>query len=82
MNWIVALPGKLIDMFRGRTTLFAGLFFVSGNAMHLLHRLDATYIGFMTALMGFVLGHSVKESFAPADKPDLVIDDAKPEPEK
>ena len=34
-----------------------------------LHRLDGTYIAFMGALMGFVLGHSVKEDyFSSGDK--------------
>ena len=68
MKWASVLPGKLIDMARGRTTLFASAFFVMGNALHWFHRLDSTYIGFMSVLMGFILGHSVKEDLV--SKPD------------
>jgi hypothetical protein len=52
-----------IDAAHGRHTLFSAAFFVSGTAMHWAHRLDATYISFMGVLMGFVLGHSVKEDY-------------------
>jgi hypothetical protein len=48
---------------QGRTTAFLGGFFVMGHLMHFLHRLDGTYITFMTTLMGFVLGHSIKEDY-------------------
>ena len=73
MNWAAGIPGKLIDAARGRTTLFASAFFFSGNILHWFHRLDTTYIGFMSVLMGFILGHSVKEDLT---KPD---DDPKPQ---
>lgn len=52
---------KFFTFLQGRTTGFCVAFFFAGNVMHWFHRLDGTYIAFMTALMGFVLGHSVKE---------------------
>jgi len=60
--------GNITTWMQGRTTSFCAAFFVTGNILHYLHRLDATYIAFMGTLMGFVLGHSVKEDWAP--KPD------------
>lgn len=51
---------KITDWLLGRTTAFCVGFFITGNVMHFVHKLDATYISFMTVLMGFVLGHSVK----------------------
>jgi hypothetical protein len=60
---------KIMCALAGRTTAFCVAFFVTGNVMHALHRLDGTYIAFMGALMGFVLGHSVKEDyFSSGDK--------------
>lgn len=52
-----------IDAAHGRHTLFAGAFFAVGTVFHWYHRLDATFIGFMATLMGFVFGHSVKEDY-------------------
>jgi hypothetical protein len=61
---------KLMTALAGRTTAFLAAFFVTGHVMHVLHRLDGTYITFMVTLMGFVLGHSVKEDlFSPDKKP-------------
>ena len=60
---------KIFDALAGRTTSFCLLFFVSGNVLHLLHRLDPTYLTYMGLLMGFVIGHSVKE--------DLITPNAK-----
>lgn len=62
---------KLMSALAGRTTAFLGAFFVAGNVLHALHRLDTTYITFMATLMGFVLGHSVKEDYfsTPDKKP-------------
>jgi len=59
---------KIIGALAGRTTAFCIAFFVSGNVLHAVHRLDGTYIAFMGALMGFVLGHSVKEDYFSPDK--------------
>jgi hypothetical protein len=56
---------KLLEQLSGRTTAFLASFFVLGHVMHFLHRLDGTYIAYMGALMGFVLGHSVKEDMFP-----------------
>lgn len=52
---------KVFTALSGRTTAFSGAFFVAGNVLHFFHRLDATYISYMGVLMGFVIGHSIKE---------------------
>ena len=52
---------KLFNFFQGRSTAFFCGFFVSGTTLHIYNRLDATYITFMATLLGFVVGHSVKE---------------------
>jgi hypothetical protein len=56
---------KLTSALQGRHTSFVAAFFVVGNVLHWYHRLDSTYIAWMGTLMGFVLGHSVKESMLP-----------------
>jgi sorbitol-specific phosphotransferase system component IIBC len=53
--------GKIFQWLQGRTTAFCVMFFVSGNALQLLHKLDLTYVAFMTALLSAVIGHSIKE---------------------
>jgi hypothetical protein len=53
---------RLFDYCQGRHTFFTIAFFISGNAMHWFHRLDGTYIGYMTALMTFIFGHAVQEN--------------------
>lgn len=64
---VMAAAGKdgvftwLVNKFGGRHTLAVFAFFCTGNIFHYLHRLDTTYIYYMTVLMGFVLGHSAKE---------------------
>lgn len=57
--------GKLVAKLQGRTTAFLLGFFVTGHIMHFIHRLDGTYIAYMGTLMGFVLGHSIKDDHAP-----------------
>ena len=52
---------KLFHWCQGRSTTFCAMFFITGTGLHLLHRLDATYISFMGVLLGAVIGHSVKE---------------------
>ena len=59
---------KIMTALAGRTTAFLAAFFVTGHVMHVLHRLDGTYITFMVSLMGFVLGHSLKEDVFSPDK--------------
>ncbi len=54
---------KLFQACQGRHTALVLGFFFSGNFMHWFHRLDATYISYMIALMSFVLGHSIKEDW-------------------
>ena len=53
---------KLFSKFSGRSTAFFIAFFTTGTTLHILHRLDSTFIGFMTSLLTFVVGHSIKES--------------------
>ena len=57
----IGLFQRAIAYCQGRHTLFCVSFFVSGTALQIVHRLDGTYISFMTVLLGFVLGHSIKE---------------------
>lgn len=54
---------KIANFFSGKSTFFILGFFITGNVLHWLHRLDATYITFMATLLGFVVGHSVKEDY-------------------
>jgi hypothetical protein len=61
---------KLLAALQGRTTAFCVAFFAAGNVLHILHRLDQTYIMFMATLMGFVVGHSIKEDYFAGKKPD------------
>lgn len=51
--------GKVFASLQGRHTAFVTAFFISGHVMHWFHRLDATYIAYMTSLMGFVLGRAI-----------------------
>jgi len=46
---------------QGRTSGFLLAFFVVGHVLAFAHQLTGTYIAFMSAFMGFVLGHSIKE---------------------
>ena len=52
---------RLFTWLAGRTTSFLAFFTTMGTIMHWFHRLDPTYITFIGVIMGFVLGHSVKE---------------------
>lgn len=58
---------KIVSYLQGRTTAFLIAFYLSGNVMHWFHRLDANYITYMGVLMGYVLGHSIKEDLHPPD---------------
>jgi len=53
---------KIFAACQGRHTCFTVAFFVSGNVLHWFHKLDGTYIGYMTALMAFVTGHAIQEN--------------------
>lgn len=59
---------SVTDKLQGRTTTFVVFFALIGTIFQWLHRLDMTYIAFMTALMGFVVGHSYKEDKVEAIK--------------
>jgi hypothetical protein len=59
------IVNKAFDACRGRHTFFVGAFFVMGHVAHWLHRLDGTYIGFMSSLMAFVLGRTVSGDVNP-----------------
>lgn len=54
---------KLFALCQGRHTFFAGAFSVVGTAMAWYHKLDSTYVTFVTVMMGFILGHSAKEDY-------------------
>ena len=54
---------KVYQTFQGRHTTAIVAFFLTGNVLQWMHRLDANYITYMTVLMGYVLGHSFKEDF-------------------
>lgn len=64
---IVPVMSRVYRVFQGRHTAAAFAFFVTGNVFHYIHRLDGTYIAFMSTLMGFILGHSVKEDYFKAE---------------
>lgn len=61
MSWLRGKIAGVMDAVHGRSTFFCLLFFVCGNVLHWFGRLDATYITFMGTLLGFVVGHSIKE---------------------
>jgi len=67
---------KFFAQLSGRTTAFCIGFFVSGNLLQWVHRLDATYIAFMGTLLGAVIGHSVKEDFFAGKTADSGKDDS------
>lgn len=48
---------------QGRHTFFAAAFATFGSILAWYHRLDSTYVSFVTVMMGFILGHSVKEDY-------------------
>jgi hypothetical protein len=52
---------SLTDRLQGKSTTFFVAFFVMGNLFHFIGKLDSTFITFMTALLGFVVGHSFKD---------------------
>jgi hypothetical protein len=54
---------KIVAAVRGRHTLFAIIFLICGHIMAWFNKLSPTYIGFMSALMSFVLGHSIQENY-------------------
>ncbi len=60
----------ITDKLSGRHTAAIMAFFITGNVLQYTHRLDANYIYYMTVLMGFVLGHSVKEDIFAAKDSD------------
>jgi hypothetical protein len=53
------LLGKAFAVTQGRHTFFVMSFFISGNVLHWFHRLDGIYIGYMSALMTFLLGRTI-----------------------
>ena len=53
----------ITDKLGGRHTASVFFFSIVGTAFQYYHRLDSTYITFVTVMMGFVLGHSAKEDY-------------------
>lgn len=52
----------MFEYLKGRHTAFAAFFAVIGVILQWFHRLDATFVAYMTSLMGMVLGHSMQEN--------------------
>lgn len=65
MSWFMRLTNTL----QGRTTTFLVMFFVIGNILVFIGKVD--FILFFTAFMTAVIGHSIKEG---------MIDDKTPDP--
>ena len=68
---------KFTDSLQGRTTTFLLLFFVVGNVLQFLGKLNLTYVTFFTAFMGAVIGHSLKEDINPTASPTTNAADVK-----
>ena len=66
----INFAAKVVNWLQGRTTGWLISFFITGNLFHVFHRLDSTYITFITVMMGFVLGHSTKEDYFAQKKSD------------
>lgn len=64
MNWFRNLAHRVLQVTHGRTTAFFIAFFLAGHAMALSGKLTDTYVHYMLALGGLVLGHSIKEDWA------------------
>lgn len=64
---------KILNALQGRTTAFLIFFTVVGTVLQIVHRLDGTYIAFIGTIMGFVLGHSVKEDYFGNNTPNSSI---------
>ena len=61
---------KIFNWLHGRTTAFCLLFFVAGNAIHLMGKLNMVYVAYMGTLLSAVVGHSIKESMLDDHKDD------------
>jgi len=61
---------KLVIAVRGRHTLFALFFTLSGTAMAWFHRLDPNYVALVAAIQGWVFAHSYKEDKFNSNGPD------------
>ena len=53
---------KLFAYCSGRHTAFAAFFAVIGVCLQWFHRLDGTFVAYMSSLMGIILGHSIQEN--------------------
>lgn len=60
----------LVSTLQGKTTAFLVAFFITGNALQFMKRLDATYITFFSLFMSIVLGHSIKTDMQTAKMTD------------
>lgn len=58
--------GGLFQWLQGRTTAFLVFFSLTGTGLQLLHKLDPTYITFVGVVLGYAIGHSIKEDIAAA----------------
>lgn len=57
----------IIEKLQGRHTAAVCFFSIVGTVFHIYHLLDSTYISFVGMMMGFVLGHSIKEDYFAKD---------------
>lgn len=67
---------KVFAYFQGRHTAFAAFFAIAGVILQWFHKLDPTFVAYMSALLGLVLGHSIQENHF--DK-DVAVDKTKEE---
>jgi hypothetical protein len=58
--------GGLFQWLQGRTTAFLVFFSLSGTGLQIAHKLDGTYITLVGVILGYALGHSIKEDVAAA----------------
>jgi hypothetical protein len=58
-----SLISKLYAYCEGKCSSFFLFYAIAGITLQWLHRLDQTYIAFMVAHLGFVLGHSAKQDY-------------------
>lgn len=52
---------SLTDKLSGRHTAAVTLFSAIGTLFHWFHKLDGTYISFVTVMMGFVTAKSIQD---------------------
>lgn len=64
IGWFRNAVHKVLQITHGRTTLFFGLFFITGNVLAWFGKLSPSYVAYMGTLGGLVVGHSLKDDLA------------------